>query len=88
MLTRKPLAQILAFWRPGSHDWSWAEEYADLIDHPVTAAVRKRVLADGFGFSDEIAPILLGSDGRIWDGHHRIVLAIEGGEHELTVEVA
>lgn len=87
VLVRKSLAQILTFWRPGSADWTWAEEYADLIDNPVTARVRDRVEADGFGFCDDVAPILLGSDGRVWDGHHRIVLAIEDNAHELMVEV-
>lgn len=28
-LVAKPLAQIVTFWRPGSHDWGWVDEYAD-----------------------------------------------------------
>jgi hypothetical protein len=83
------LAEILTFWRPGSHDWSWKQEYQDLMGpgHAVTAAVRERVAAEGFGFQDHIAPILLGSDGRVWDGHHRICLAIQQEKHCLNVEL-
>ena len=87
-LVRKPLAQILTFWRPGSQDWSWAEEYADLVDDPVTRRVRARVDAKGIGFADHVAPVLLGSDGRVWDGHHRICIAIERDITHLMVEVA
>lgn len=87
-LTEMPVAQIVTFWRPGSHDWSWAEEYADIIDNPVTAAVRERVNNEGVGFVDHLAPVLLGSDGRVWDGHHRICIAIEQGIPTLMVEKA
>lgn len=85
-LVRKPLAQIVTFWRPGSHDWTWAEEYVDLIDSDVTARIRDRIERDGFGFADDTSPVTLGPDGRVWDGHHRIVLAIEDGAHDLMVD--
>lgn len=88
VLTSTPLASIVAFWRPGSHDWSWAEEYADLIADPVTQRVRERVDSEGIGFADEFAPVMLGSDGRVWDGHHRIVIALERCISSLMVEVA
>ena len=88
VLVRKSLAQILAFWRPGSHDWTWADEYRDLISEPVTDRIRQRVASEGIGFADDFAPVLLGSDGRVWDGHHRIVLAIEQGVSFLNVEMA
>lgn len=86
-LVRMSLDEILTSWRPGSHEWTWGTEYADLIDDPVTTAVRKRVDAEGIGFMDHLAPILLGSDGRVWDGHHRIVIAIQRGISHLSVEV-
>lgn len=88
LLVRTSLAKILTFWVPGSHDWTWAEEYRDLIDDPVTARVRARVDAEGIGFSDHAAPVLLGSDGRVWDGHHRIVIAIDTEISHLMVELA
>ena len=90
LLVSKPLAHITTFWRPGSRDekWTWADEYGDLIDDPVTGAVRLRVDAEGIGFVDHIAPVLLGSDGRVWDGHHRIVIAIERCIPTLMCELA
>ena len=87
-LVEKPLAQIVAFWRPGSADWSWAEECSDLRDDPVTIAVRTRVDREGIGFADHHSPVLLGTDGRVWDGHHRICIALERGIPSLLVELA
>lgn len=87
ILTKKPVSQIITFWRPGSCDWSWAEEYADVMSQARTQPVRERVKNEGFGFVDHLAPVLLGSDGRVWDGHHRICLAIEQGVPELMVEM-
>ncbi|QIG59011.1 ParB-like nuclease domain protein [Microbacterium phage Fransoyer] len=87
-LVLKPVAQIIAFWRPGSGDWSWAEEMARLADDPRTHDVAARVRAEGFGFVDDISPVLLGSDGRVWDGHHRICLAIADGHEVLRCEIA
>lgn len=81
------LEHLTSNWRPGSHDWSWEDEYRDLISDPVTAAVRRRVDVEGIGFQDHIAPILLGNDGRVWDGHHRIVIAMEREIEKLNVEV-
>lgn len=86
-LESKTLAEIVTFWRPGSHDWGWAEEYADLVDDPVTEAVRGRVEQEGIGFQDHIAPVLLGNDGRVWDGHHRICISIEKKIASLMCEV-
>lgn len=88
VLVSVPLSHILTFWRPGSGDWSWFEEYTNLIGAPVTEAVRARVNAEGFGFHDHLAPVLLGSDHRVWDGHHRIVLAIQQAVPSLMVEFA
>jgi hypothetical protein len=86
VLVSVPLAQIVTFWRPGSTDWSWAEEYADVMTHERTAKIIARVDSEGIGFIDHIAPVLLGSDGRVWDGHHRICIAIQRGIQSLMVE--
>ena len=88
VLVSTPLAHIVAFWRPGSRDWTWADEYADLLDKPVTKAVCKRVNSEGIGFLDHLAPVLLGSNGRVWDGHHRICIALEQCIPSLMVERA
>lgn len=90
VLISKPLSHIVTFWRPGSHDWSWADEYADLMgrDREVTDAIDERVRLEGIAFADDFAPVLLGSDGRVWDGHHRICLAIKYCIPSLMCEVA
>ncbi len=85
-LVNKPLSQILTFWRPGSHDWTWKEEFADLIDHPVTEAIRRRVDAEGFD-SSTIAPVMLGSDGRVWDGTSPDLPRHRAGRDRLMVEI-
>lgn len=88
-LVRKPISHILTFWRPGSQgdDWTWADEYEALHDDSVTEAIRERVFDEGIDFIDHLAPVLLGNDGRVWDGHHRICIAIECGLPALMVEV-
>lgn len=88
VLVSKPLSHIVTFWRPGSRDWTWADEYADLINDAVTARIDQRIRSEGIDFADKFAPILLGNDGRVWDGHHRIVLAIRYAEPSLMVELA
>lgn len=99
-LVTKPVAQIITFWAPGSHgpDWTWADEYNDLTSTRICAccgepghyqtALAERVKTDGIGFHDHLVPVLLGNDGRVWDGHHRICLAIQLGIPTLEVEVA
>ena len=82
------LLRLVTEWRPGSFDWTWPEEYEDVMARPETAAIRARVDAEGIGFLDHIAPILLGSDGRVWDGHHRICIAMERGIRTVRVERA
>lgn len=89
VLVRMPLAQVVTFWRPGSEDWSWAEEYEHIMTDQahVTDKIRERVQKEGIIFLDHVAPILLGNDGRVWDGHHRICIAIEMGIPDVMVEI-
>ncbi|MFA5387339.1 MAG: hypothetical protein WC322_02995 [Candidatus Paceibacterota bacterium] len=83
MLVQMAVGELTERWRPGSADWGWASEAADILDTPTTAAVRERVAEEGYGFADDFGPVLLGSDGRVWDGHHRICLALEQGPETL-----
>lgn len=61
----------MASWRPGSYEppWSWNDEIDDLVQRdeivPLLADVKEH------GFQE---PVLLGNDGRVWDGHHRIIV--------------
>lgn|GEM_PF-4299023 len=79
--------EVMARWRPGSHDqhpdgrpWTWADESADLTGRD---AVRLAWVAAHY--LDR--PILVSEfDGRVWDGHHRVVAAARTGAW-LTVVV-
>jgi len=62
-------------WRVGSGAWSWDEECARLLSPEDHAAPRTVQLAADIGRTGIREPVLLGTDGRVWDGHHRIVLA-------------
>ena len=90
-LVELPLSAVIARWRPGSDDWTWLDEFEDLRKNPernaATAAIRNRVTTEGIGFADDYAPVLLGNDGRVWDGHHRICVAVEMGIASLYAEV-
>ncbi len=68
------MSQIVTEWRPGSHDepWSWMDEAHDLwqrepivMDDLLSDVMRRGI----------VEPVDLGDDGRVWDGHHRIVIA-------------
>ncbi len=62
---------VMAAVTPGDqHTWAtelrrlWTEHRDQLL------ALMDRVLAEGF-----LEPIVLGFDGRLWDGHHRLAVA-------------
>lgn len=75
------IKDIMKNYRPGSYDepWEWRDELKEL---------RKRnELSIPFGQrSEDFEPVLLGDDGRVWDGHHRILAALRSGARELRVE--
>lgn len=77
------LADLLASYAPGSHDppWTWDDEEADIFarvclccgqpghyQEQLEAHIAEHGL-DGWG------GVCLGTDGRVCDGHHRIVAA-------------
>jgi hypothetical protein len=78
---------------PGD-EWSWEEEEADLHetpclcvpDCPIPGHYQKRLeeYIDSIGYIP--FPVCLGSDGRVWDGHHRIVAAYRLGIDVIPVE--
>lgn len=100
-LVKISLDALMVNWRPGSHDtadgpeganlaWTWADEARDLFtrDRDKTLAILDLVVQSGPGFIDYVSPILLGDDGRVWDGHHRIIIARALGYSFVEVEVA
>lgn len=89
MLVRMTLGDIMSGWRPGSASWDWEAEQEDLWTRhrDVTEAVERRVLDEGVDFADDHSPVLLGNDGRVWDGHHRICIAAKHKIPALMVDV-
>lgn len=79
------LKELLTKWRPGSYEWSWEDEMFDLIEKSRTKEVFQQVEQLGIGFANHEDPIQLGNDGRVWDGHHRIIVAIVRGIEHLDV---
>jgi hypothetical protein len=80
-------AEIMASYRPGSEDppWTWDDERQSLFEEECkccgsVGTYQKRVIQrlQGGWFGD---PIKLGDDGRLWDGHHRLLAA-----HALRME--
>lgn len=80
-----PLQRILAEVRCGSQDWTWDDEWADLDQrHPEKLAVLEQsIKTEGI-----TTPLLIGSDGRLWDGHHRLRIAVRLGIPHAPVETA
>lgn len=84
--TRKslPTETVLTQWRPGSGDWDWPTEFADIVqedDGATIAGLIGHIAKNGM-----LKPILLGDDGRVWDGHHRLLAARILGIADVPVE--
>lgn len=84
------LDELLALWMPGSHDqpWSWDDEERDILARVCLCCGEpghyQRQLEDHFRRVGRIDQgICLGTDGRVWDGHHRIIAARRLGYDRL-----
>lgn len=81
-----PLARALSDIRYDHQDWSWEEEWADLDErHAETGYLdhlEQQIKANGITM-----PLLIGSDGRLWDGHHRLRIAVRVGIPYVPVEI-
>jgi hypothetical protein len=98
-----PVERIISEWRPGSQDWTWDDEQRDIAERVCCCRSHEcespsigaeghyqRQIVDKLRDEGEwwdAATILLGNDGRVWDGHHRILAAIELEIKMLTVEI-
>lgn len=71
--------QIMRAWRPGSTEWSWEDEATDLDSHICPCCGERghyqASLQENISIHGIHTPVHLGNDGRVWDGHHRIVAA-------------
>lgn len=86
-----PLADLLAQYAPGSHDqpWTWDDEERELHAFPdhegVAGGYQKRL--EAYVATNGISQgVCLGNDGRVWDGHHRIVAARRLGIDTVPLE--
>lgn len=78
------LDDLLATVRDGDeHGWPAEFEYLRLNHGARIRALIGSVLRTGIR-----SPILIGSDGRIWDGHHRIYAAHVLGIRQIPVQYA
>lgn len=86
------LERILAEYAPGSRaqPWTWDDEERDILQRvccccgePGHYQLALEVLLREHGITQGVC---LGSDGRVWDGHHRIVAARRLGIKNVPVE--
>ena len=65
--------QLMGWFRPGEpHDWETELNWIWSRDRAHTLKLMDRILLVG---SIQV-PVLLGPDRRVWDGHHRIAIAL------------
>lgn len=81
-----PLARLLAEVAPGSRDdWTWQEEHDDLWFGEDDDSHAMDDLATSMQENGQRTPVLIGDDGRLWDGHHRVVAAMRLGFDRILV---
>jgi hypothetical protein len=76
-----PLAHLLSVYRPGSDDHDWQTEFDQVEQFDWFDGLMTSIQETGIQ-----NPILLGADGRVWDGHHRITAAFKLGVAAVPVE--
>jgi ParB-like chromosome segregation protein Spo0J len=76
--------ELIAHYRDGD-ERGWDEEFAWLRAHHAErlATIRETATVQGI-----LEPVLLGADGRVWDGHHRLCVAIDLGLPTIPVRYA
>jgi hypothetical protein len=67
-----PLKALKEVFIPGSGEWTWEQEFSSLWDAegPYMLGLMESIKVKGIQ-----TPILLGADGRVWDGHRRLTVA-------------
>ncbi|MEV7491448.1 ParB N-terminal domain-containing protein [Streptomyces anulatus] len=81
-----PLTRVLTEVRCGSQDWTWEQEWADLDQRHAETGYLDR-LEQQIKTNGITMPVLIGSDGRLWDGHHRLRIAVRLGIGYVPVEI-
>ena len=75
------MSRVLAEYAPGDGG-TWLQEFAWMALH---SSRKLRGLALSIEEIGVQRPILLGDDGRVWDGHHRILIATDVGMEGVPV---
>lgn len=78
------LYTLLALYKDGD-ERGWSDEFADLWNRDYRAMYDLSDSVNQYGVRN---PILLGNDGRVWDGHHRLAAATNTGLVTVPVEFA
>lgn len=65
---------VLSNYRVGSVDWGWDIEFAMLTGQDAHRELTAKMQAD-IACNGMIEAVLLGTDMRVWDGHHRLCVA-------------
>lgn len=102
--TTMQLRDLLDRYVPGSHDqpWTWDDERTDLLTHPCPGMThdgqpcsdpdpgcyQRQLEAHLTSVGHVTHPVLLGPDGRVWDGHHHLVAARHLGFAHVPIETA
>jgi hypothetical protein len=87
-----PLAEILLKWLPGSmpQPWTWDDEERAIFERVCLCCGEvghyQRQLEEFLAENGLTQGICLGGDGRVWDGHHRIVAARRLGIEVVPLE--
>ena len=75
---------VMRLYTPGD-EHTWAYEFATLGLHHHSTLTR---LTYDIGLHGIREPLLLGNDGRLWDGHHRLLVACATGIQRVPVQHA
>jgi hypothetical protein len=77
-----PIGVFLAWTEPGDQDWSWRSQFKWLVKNH---AEQLASLRQDIAWRGQLVPVIVGSDGRLWDGHHRVYAIVELGWPNITV---
>ena len=86
------LADVLARWVPGSYDqpWTWDDEERELHERVCVCCDKpghyQQQMEEYVAANGVTQGVYLGPDGRVWDGHHRIVAARRCGVERIPLE--
>lgn len=78
------VSDLLKQYTPGE-DHSWEDEFEELRGRNSRALFELLTSIEQIGM---VTPILLGDDGRVWDGHHRLCIAYDMRFSHVPVEHA